>query len=80
MNQFDQDLLLDRGDTAAMLTANGFKTSRQTLAWLACTSEAGPVYQLYHGRALYQVGPTLEWAKSRLSKPRRSSTEATAAA
>jgi hypothetical protein len=74
MNQFDPAQLLDRGDTASMLTTHGFKTSRQTLAWLACTSSDGPVYQLYNGRAIYQVGPTLEWAKSRLSTPRRRST------
>lgn len=80
MNQFDPDQLLDRGETAAMLTALGFKISKQTLAWLACTSSKGPEYQIFCGRALYRTGAAKAWAEARASAPRRSSSEAIAAA
>jgi len=79
MTQFDPDQLLDRRETAAMLSTLGFKISAQTLAWLACTSSKGCEYQIFCGRALYRAGTAKAWAEARASKPRRSSCEAAVA-
>jgi hypothetical protein len=79
MTDLDPNQLLDRAETAAMLTRLGFKISKQTLAKLACTGTDGPEYQLAFGRALYRAGVARAWAEGRLSKPRRSSFEAAAA-
>ena len=79
MTDFDPNQLLDRGETAAMLTRLGFKISKQTLAKIAATRTDGPEYQLAFGRALYRVGAARAWAESRMSAPRRSSGEALAA-
>ena len=75
----DPNQLLDRGETAALLTSRGFRITRQTLAKIAATRTDGPEYQIFCGRALYRAGPAIEWAQSQLSRPRRSSLEAIAA-
>jgi hypothetical protein len=79
MTDLDPNQLLDRAETAAMLTRLGFKISKQTLAKLACSGTDGPEYRLAFGRALYRAGVARAWAEGRLSKPRRSSFEAAAA-
>jgi hypothetical protein len=79
VTDFDPNQLLDRAETAAMLTRLGFKISKQTLAKLACTGTDGPEYQLAFGRALYRAGAARAWAESRMSAPRRSSGGALAA-
>ena len=72
----DPDQLLDRADTALMLSALGFKVSRSTLAKLACVSpnESAP-YILFCGRALYRAGTAIAWAQARATKPSRVSRE-----
>jgi len=75
----DHDQMLDRRETAAMLTRCGFRTSAQALANLAATTSTGPLYSIYLGRALYCAGATLDWAKARASKPRRCSSNLAAA-
>ena len=80
MDHIDHNQLLDRGDTAAMLTALGFKISKQTLAKLACSSADGPEYQIFCGRALYRANTARAWAEKRASRPRRSSFETAAVA
>jgi hypothetical protein len=82
MNDFDPNQLLDRGETAAMLTRLGFKISKQTLAKLACMGADAPEYRLAFGRALYRAGEARAWAERRLSmsRPRRASFEADTAA
>jgi hypothetical protein len=68
------DALLDRGHTAEALTKAGFKTAPATLATMA-TRGGGPPYQLFGPRVLYRWGSSLDWARSRLSKPRCSTSE-----
>jgi hypothetical protein len=74
------DQLLDRADTAAMLSALGYKISRQTLAKLACCSTDGPEFSRFCGRALYRAGSAIAWAQARATKPRRTSRETETAA
>jgi hypothetical protein len=70
----DLDALLTREQIATALTQAGFPVSAKTLATMV-TRGGGPVYQRFGPRALYRWGPTLEWAKSRLSAPIRSTSE-----
>jgi hypothetical protein len=74
----DPDALLLRDKTAEQLTKAGFKTSGATLATKA-TRGGGPPYRLFVRRPLYRWGDALAWAQSRLSSPRRSTSEADAA-
>jgi hypothetical protein len=70
----DPDALLDRDQTAKALSGEGFKTSPATLATKA-TRGGGPPYQLYGRKPLYRWGDALAWARSRLTAPRRSTSE-----
>jgi len=65
---------LTRQQLSAQLTAAGFPTAVSTLATLA-TRGGGPPFQKYGNRAVYTWGSSLEWAKSRLSKSVRSTSE-----
>lgn len=71
------DALLTRDATSAALTAAGFPVATKTLATKA-TRGGGPPYQLFSGRALYRWGPALDWARSCLTPPRCSTSEADA--
>ena len=62
------DTLLTRDAVAAALTAAGFPISAATLATKA-TRGGGPPYRLFGRRPLYEWGPTLAWARGRLSAP-----------
>jgi hypothetical protein len=70
----DPDALLTRDAAAAALTAAGFPTSPATLATKVSRGN-GPEYQKYGQKPLYRWGPLLSWAQSRLTAPRRSSSE-----
>ncbi len=72
------DTLLTRDAVAVALTAAGFPVSAATLATKA-TRGGGPAYRKFGARPLYAWGPALEWAKSRLSKSVRSTSELEAA-
>ena len=74
----DRNKLLTRDAVAAALTAAGFPFSAATLATKA-TRGGGPPYQLFGRRPLYEWGPSLEWARSRLSAPVSNTSEASAA-
>ena len=69
------DALLPRKDTAESLTAAGYPVKPATLATKA-TRGGGPPYQLFGTKPLYRWGDSLAWAESRLSPPRRSTSEA----
>ena len=71
------EALLTRRQTAKALTAAGFPVAEATLATKAVRG-GGPSYCRFSGRALYRWGDALEWANSRLSPPRRSTSEADA--
>jgi hypothetical protein len=70
----DPDTLLSRAQTAAALTNSGFPIAEATLATRA-TRGGGPPYQLFGPRVLYRWGEALSWARSRLTAPRRSTSE-----
>jgi hypothetical protein len=74
----DVDKLLTRREAAAALTAAGYPTAPATLATLASRG-GGPVYHHYGSRVVYRWGDLLDWARSRLSAPMRSTSEADAA-
>ena len=69
------DMLLRRRLTAEALTAKGYITSDKTLATKA-TRGGGPPYRLFGRVPLYRWGDVLAWAESRMSPPRRSTSEA----
>jgi hypothetical protein len=69
------DDLLTRDRAAEALTAAGFPTATATLATKASRG-GGPLYRTYSGRALYRWADLLDWAESRTTAPRRSTSEA----
>ncbi len=83
----DHNALLTREQTAKALTAAGntlLTPRRWRLALIAlrcatlatkATRGGGPPYQLFGSKPLYRWGEALAWAKSRLSAPRRSTSE-----
>ncbi len=70
----DPDALLTRAQTAGALTESGFPTSPATLATKA-TRGGGPPFMLYGRVPLYRWGNSLGWARGRLTKPIRSTSE-----
>jgi hypothetical protein len=68
------DALLTRKQTAAALTEVGFKTAPATLASKA-TRGGGPQYRIFGRIPLYRWADSLEWAHSKLSAPRHSTSE-----
>ena len=71
----NEDALLKRKLAAAALTEAGFETSPATLATKA-TRGGGPPYEKWGRTPLYRWGPTLAWARARLSPPVRNTSEA----
>lgn len=69
------DRLLRRSELAQALTAAGFPITSATLATKACRG-GGPPYQSFGRIPLYRWVDALAWANSRLSAPRRSTSEA----
>ena len=70
---------LSRAQAATYLTNRGLRISKQTLAKLASIG-GGPEYQVFGSRlVVYSEQALIAWAASRLSKPRRSTSEAVAA-
>jgi hypothetical protein len=68
------DALLTREQVAVALTAAGFPIKPKTLATKACRG-GSPPFRKFGARPLYRWGDALEWAKSRLSAPCRSTSE-----
>lgn len=69
-----KDILLSRPASSAFLTEQGFPTATSTLAKLACLG-GGPKFQKYGARVLYKPEELMSWARSRLSKPLRNTSE-----
>lgn len=65
----------DRREAARLLTARGLKTSWTTLQKLA-TVGGGPEYQIFGNRAVYTEAALDAYVASKLSAPRRSTSEA----
>jgi hypothetical protein len=74
----DPDTLLGRRENAHALTAAGYKTSPATLATKASRG-GGPPFRRWGRIPLYRWGDSLDWARSRLGPPIRSTSEADAA-
>ena len=70
----DPELLLPRDKTAEELTRACYRTAPATLATMASRG-GGPPYRLFGRRVLYRWGDALTWVRSRLSPPRRSTSE-----
>jgi hypothetical protein len=70
----DEETLLTRPQTSRALKRAGYPVEKATLATLASRG-GGPEYQRFGRRVIYRWGPTLAWAKSRLSSPIRSTSE-----
>jgi hypothetical protein len=73
----DPETLLTRDQAAAALSAIGFPVKAKTLATKA-TRGGGPPFRRFGSRPLYRWGDSLDWARSRLSTPMRSTSEADA--
>ena len=69
--------LLTRAQTGAGLRAEGYPVADKTLATLASRG-GGPPYRRFGARVLYRWGDALDWARSRLSAPLHSTSEADA--
>jgi hypothetical protein len=67
----DPDTLLGRRETAAALTAAGYKVAYSSLERWACTGE-GPPYQKFGGTVVYHWRTVLNWARERSTAPRAS--------
>jgi hypothetical protein len=74
----DPNAILTRDRFVAALNEAGFPITVSTLATKA-TRGGGPPFQLFGRKPLYQWGAGLDWAKGRLSKPVRSTSELEAA-
>jgi hypothetical protein len=74
----DADTLLTRAALAQALSDAGFPVSKATLATKASRG-GGPPFRKFGPRPLYRWGDALEWARSRLGAPMRSTSEADAA-
>ena len=66
---------LTRAEAAAYLTERGLPISKNTLQKMA-TVGGGPPYQIFGNKALHEPAKLDEWAESKLSAPRRSTSEA----
>lgn len=65
---------LRRRDAANALTEAGYPTAESSLATMA-TRGGGPPYQTFGRTVIYKWGDLLDWAESRMSAPRRSTSE-----
>jgi hypothetical protein len=65
----DPEDLLTREQTAAALTAAGYRVKEKTLSTKASRG-GGPPYQLFNRRAVYRWADALAWAKGSLIKPK----------
>lgn len=69
---------LNRREAAAYLTERGLKTSFNTLQKMVTTG-GGPLYQIYGNRAVYTPENLDAYVDTKLSAPRYSTSELTAA-
>lgn len=78
-SKYNESDLLTRKVLAEALTEAGFPIAVATLQTMA-TRGGGPEFQKFGPRALYRWGGALAWARGRLSRPVRSTSELGAAA
>lgn len=68
---------LSRAEAADYLFGRGLRVAKQTLAKYAVTG-GGPIHRRFGSRVVYSPLDLDEWAEARLSKPRRSTSDAAA--
>jgi hypothetical protein len=68
------DALLTRAQTSQALKESGYPVEPSTLATKASRG-GGPRFRKFGARVLYRWGDALQWAHSRLSAPRRNTSE-----
>ena len=67
---------LTRREAAEFLTEElGLPVAPASLAKMASVSSDGPPYRKFRRRVIYERDELIEWAKARLSGPRRSSSD-----
>lgn len=64
-----------RTEAARILNERGLKVAASTLQKMATTG-GGPRYQIFGNKAVYTDQDLEEWIAAKLSKPRRSTSEA----
>jgi hypothetical protein len=79
MTKQEPDTLLRRAEAARALQEAGYPVAEATLATKASRG-GGPPFSRFGRIPIYTWGPTLEWARSRLSEPVSSTAEAERAA
>jgi hypothetical protein len=77
--------MMDRETAAEFLSEHGYKIAGATLAKLACLATlacwaGGPVFRSFGRKPLYLAADLLAWAEAKTTGPRRSTSEAGAAA
>ena len=72
--QVDATRRLNRKEAASFLTERGFRIAPATLAKYATTG-GGPEFEVFGRTPLYRQRQLLEWATSRTSPPRRSTSD-----
>lgn len=75
-DRYAPEALLTRKNAAQALSEMGFPLSSHTLSTMA-TRGGGPVFRKWggRGRVLYLWSDLIEWARSRLSPPRASTSD-----
>lgn len=71
----DVEKYYTRKEAAAYLAEGGLRVAPGTLQKWATTG-GGPIYQIFGNRALYTAANLDQWAKSKFSTPRSSTSEA----
>ena len=66
---------LSRAEAARYLDGRGLRVATQTLAKYAVTG-GGPIHRRFGSRVVYSPADLDAWAEAKLSKPRRSTSEA----
>jgi hypothetical protein len=74
VSKLSASTLLRRPDCATALTESGYPVRPKTLSTLA-TRGGGPPYHKFGRTVLYRWSDALAWAESRLSPPRRTTSE-----
>jgi hypothetical protein len=75
----DPDALLNRTATSQALVESGFPVTVATLA-TAAVRGYGPPYKKFGRAALYKWDDALNWARARMSAPRRATSDQNIAA
>ncbi len=70
------DYHMSRQEAEALSKAMGFPVAAQYLAKLHCVSSDGPLTVHFGRKARLPVGSFKDWLRSRMSAPRRSTSEA----